>query len=115
MKDDDNKLFDGVPAVAKALGMALEAKPGRTLQIDTTKYQAYLDDPELSDAQKEQIVQALWKIILCFVDLGYGVSPLEQACGQLIESKDQGGNPDSNLLRSEDTTLSDTFNLNAAG
>ena len=56
------------------------AKP--SLGIDTAKYQAYLDDPSLSEAQKEEIVQALWSIIVSFVDLGFGVHPLQEVLGQ---------------------------------
>lgn len=114
MTDKDETLFQGVPALSKALGMALEKSSEKRIQIDTAKYQAYLDDPDLSDEQKEQIVEALWQIILCFVDLGFGISPLQQACGKLAESDDDSGNSDSALLSSNPTTLSETFNLYAA-
>lgn len=75
------------------------AKP--SLGIDTAKYQAYLDDPSLSEAQKEEIVQALWSIIVAFVDLGFGVHPLQEvlgqeACGKLGATLDVQGNKDSN-------------------
>lgn len=114
MTDNNDALFEGVPALSKALGMALEEKPGKAIQIDTAKYQAYLDDPDLSDEQKEQIVKALWQIMMAFVDLGYGISPLQQACGKLAESDDESGNSDSALLSSDPTTLTETFNVHAA-
>tara|TARA_R110000850_G_scaffold269499_1_gene401712 strand:- start:1614 stop:2171 length:558 start_codon:yes stop_codon:yes gene_type:complete len=82
------------------------AKP--SLGIDTAKYQAYLDDPALTDGQKEEIVQALWGIIVAFVDLGFGVHPLQEvlgpeACGKLGATLDVQGNKDSNESKPENT------------
>ncbi|WP_141246512.1 hypothetical protein [Actibacterium ureilyticum] len=78
------------------------AKP--SLGIDTAKYQAYLDDPSLSEAQKEEIVQALWSIIVAFVDLGFGVHPLQEvldqeACGKLGATLDDKRVKDSNEIK----------------
>lgn len=78
------------------------AKP--SLGIDTAKYQAYLDDPSLSEAQKEEIVLTLWSIIVAFVDLGFGVHPLQEvlgqeACGKLGATLDAQGNKDSNEIK----------------
>lgn len=80
---------------------ALDTAAKPSLGIDTAKYQAYLDDPSLSVAQKEEIVQALWSIIVAFVDLGFGVHPLQEvldqeACGKLGAALDVTGNKDSN-------------------
>ena len=82
------------------------AKP--SLGIDTEKYQAYLDDPALSEDQKEEIVQALWGIIVAFVDLGFGVHPLQEvlgqeACGKAEQQLDVQGNKDSNESKPENT------------
>lgn len=61
------------------------------LELDVALYQEMLDDPALTDAQKEQIIRALWDIIVAFVDLGYGVHPAQlaqNACGKLSEEGD---------------------------
>ncbi len=50
--------------------------------VDVEKYQAYLDDPNLSEEQKEEFLQAIWSIMVAFVDLGFGVHPLQEVCGQ---------------------------------
>lgn len=114
MKDKNDAPFESVPELRKALGLALNAKQKPELSVDTAKYQAYLDDPDLSDEQKEQIVEAIWKIILCFVDLGFGVSPVEQACGQVVKSEDDSGKADSDLLECKASSLTQTFNNEAA-
>ena len=53
-----------------------------TLKVDVEKYQSYLDGSDLSDAQKEEFLQSLWSIIVSFVELGYGVHPLQEVCGK---------------------------------
>ena len=56
------------------------------LTIDYALYEQYLDDSDLTDAQKREFLETLWNIIVSFVDLGFGVHPLQQAasdgCGQ---------------------------------
>ncbi len=61
-----------------------------SLTIDYDLYQHYLDNSDLTDAQKREFLDALWSIIVSFVDLGFGVHPLQQIsdanegeCGQL--------------------------------
>lgn len=87
---------------------ALNAAAKPSLGIDTAKYQAYFDDPALTDDQKEEIVQALWGIIVAFVDLGFGVHPLQEvlgpeACGKLGARLDVQDNKDSNESKPENT------------
>jgi hypothetical protein len=113
MIDDDDKAFQGAPALGKALGMALDDSRKKTLRVDTAKYAAVLDDPELTYEQKEQIIEALWCIIICFVDLGYGVAPLQEACGKLPEITDECGKDDPAMVRSKPDTLSERFKENA--
>ena len=57
----------------------------RTLTLDVDRYQKYLDDADLSEAQKQEVLEALWSIIVSFVDLGFGVHPVQHACGQPSE------------------------------
>lgn len=105
--------FDGAPVHAEALGMALEVAPKKTLQVDIEKYQAWLDDPDLSEENKDQIIRALWQIIMCFVDLGFGVAPLQEACGQVSEGEGFCGTAKQDVVKSKSHTLSENFNLTA--
>jgi hypothetical protein len=54
----------------------------RVLAVDVEKYQAYLDGSGLSPEQKEEILQSLWLIMMSFVELGFGVHPLQEVCGK---------------------------------
>lgn len=56
------------------------------IELDLQKYEALLDDENLSEVEKRELVQTLWNVIVEFVSLGFGVHPLQQAtpaCGQV--------------------------------
>lgn len=50
----------------------------RVLTLDFARYEAMLDDPDLSEEQRLEFLETLWSIIVSFVDLGYGVHPMQQ-------------------------------------
>jgi hypothetical protein len=65
-----------------SLADRFDASARRVLTVDVKKYQALLDDPTLSEAQKDEFLRALWSIVVTFVELGFGVHPLQEVCGQ---------------------------------
>lgn len=69
----------------KRLADSFDASVRPIVTVDIEKYQSYLDDPSLSVEQKEEFLQALWSIIVTFVELGFGVHPLQEVCGQNSE------------------------------
>lgn len=50
--------------------------------VDIEKYQSYLDDSNLTPEKKEEFLQAVWSIVVTYVELGFGVHPLQEVCGQ---------------------------------
>jgi len=52
-------------------------RPG--LSIDWDLYLAHLEESDLSESQKREFIQTLWSIVVSFVDLGFGIHPLQQA------------------------------------
>ena len=54
------------------------------LNIDAQKYDDLLKQTGLSSKQKNDVLQALWAIIIAFVDLGFNVSPTEDAKKKII-------------------------------
>lgn len=67
---------------SKSLGERFDLAARPVLTVDVQKYQALLDEPGLSEEQKEEFLQALWSIVVTFVELGFGVHPLQEVCGQ---------------------------------
>lgn len=86
-------------------------RPARPIVgVDLEKYKAFFDDPTLTEAQKEEFLQALWSIVVTFVELGFGVHPLQEVCGveddlssdMLEEAFDTAERPESNNTEERD-------------
>ncbi len=54
------------------------SKPSPTLSIDLEFYQNYLDDSDLTDEQKKELLETLWSVVCEFVMLGFNVHPVQQ-------------------------------------
>jgi len=90
----------------------ITSKP--VITVDYEKYAPLLDDPDLSEDQKREFLQALWNIITNFVDLGFGVHPVQLACGESKNScgesaKNHAGNTiePKSALQSKDTHITE--------
>lgn len=57
------------------------------LTIDFDLYESYLIESDLSDEEKIELMQTLWSIVMSFVDLGFGIHPMQQACEQGDENR----------------------------
>ncbi len=62
-----------------------ELPDGPMLTIDWRKYEKLLEESDLSDEEKQEFLRTLWNIIVAFVDLGFGVHPVQQACEQNLD------------------------------
>lgn len=60
--------------------MSTKTRP--VMKINIEHYQRYLDDTNISDTDKEELLETLWSIICELVELGYGVHPLQENCGE---------------------------------
>ncbi|ARE41696.1 hypothetical protein RGUI_3555 [Rhodovulum sp. P5] len=105
-----NKTFDGTPDLASALGLALQTTPMCSVGIDMAKYREVFDDPDLPDAEKDAIILALWGILVNFADLGFGVHPVQEACGKVENVIDRPAQGDSDGVDSGQNALSEDFN-----
>ncbi|MEM9128266.1 MAG: hypothetical protein AAGA97_00895 [Pseudomonadota bacterium] len=54
-----------------------------TVKVDVERYAHMLSNTDMSEDQKRQFLEALWTIIVSFIDLGFGVHPLADTCGQV--------------------------------
>jgi len=69
----------------EGLSVEFDTSANPILSVDVERYQKYLDDTDLSEAEKAEFLQSLWQVIVSFVELGFGVHPLQEVCG-----KDEG-------------------------
>ncbi len=85
----------------------------KTINIDYACYKYYLENSELSDAQKREFLDTLWSIIVGFVDLGFGVHPLQQSC-ESISVKERLPAPESGVVLDSIDQLPKTEFIKAA-
>lgn len=50
--------------------------------VNFANYREFLKDIDMTEAEKEEFLQALWDIVSSFVELGFGTHPLQEAGGQ---------------------------------
>jgi len=62
-----------------------------TLTIDWELYGQHLEDSDMSDAEKRKFIEALWSIVVSFVDLGFGVHPAQLVTGNCCEQDQRNG------------------------
>ncbi len=70
------------PLGLDGLAMTFDASAKPIITVDVERYQSFLDDTDLTEPQKAEFLQALWQIITNFVELGFGVHPLQEVCGK---------------------------------
>ncbi|PHQ71095.1 MAG: hypothetical protein COB93_03975 [Sneathiella sp.] len=89
--------------------ITIETDPPRTLSIDYERYEVYLEGSDLTDVQKQEFIEALWHIIVGFVDLGFAVESTENSCGQNSELPSQLHSPMRDRVHSKDQRLAQRF------
>ena len=52
-------------------------RPALTLNVDD--YRQYVEALHLSEEQEQELLETLWTVIVSFVDLGFGIEPVQQA------------------------------------
>jgi len=60
-------------------------KPWPLLTIDYALYEKVLEDSNASDEEKREFIETLWNVIVNFIDLGFEIHPLQQACEQPLD------------------------------
>ena len=83
------------------------------LSIDWGLYRRTLEDTELSDEDKEAFIEALWTIMVAFVDLGFRLNPLPEICGEIDPLAALAEKSVLDMVNSQHTTKS--FNMVAIG
>lgn len=55
------------------------AIPYPALTMDWDIFGDFLDNSNLSDDEKREFAETIWYIVVTFVDLGFGIEPVQQA------------------------------------
>lgn len=89
-------------------------KPKLAIQFDAQEFTHFLDETDLTEEQKLEYIQTIWSIVLQFIDMGFGLHPLQtalgqQACGQFDETALLCSTADSDALDSPHPVLCKSF------
>ncbi len=95
------------PQSKKTIKQDSSAIPSLTLDIG--RYDEFLQECDWSDQQKAEFLNALWSIVIAFVDMGFGMDATQAACGKLLESAFGNMFDDSHDVESEVSALPDNF------
>lgn len=57
------------------------------LRFDWTDWLPYLEDQDIPDEQKRELIETLWSIVVAFVDLGWKLNPESEICGEALDLK----------------------------
>lgn len=47
--------------------------------IDVDYYQRVIDDPDVSEERKRELIKIIGNIVMSFIDLGFGIHPVQLA------------------------------------
>lgn len=53
-----------------------------SLTIDWELYAAMLEDSDMPLEKQKELIETLWSIVVAFVDMGFGLNPIQQICGE---------------------------------
>lgn len=79
--------------------------------VDFDKYLSYAEKWDMSDEQKRELIATLYSIMFGFVDLGFGVDVVNQACGK---TENKPGKPTltaSNGVKCQHKLLTERFEI----
>ena len=90
------------------------AKEKLAIQFDAREFAHFLADLDATEAQKLEYIETLWTIVLHFIDMGFGIHPLQmalgqQACGQFDDAAALCGNADSDMVESSHSDFCKDF------
>lgn len=75
--------------------------PFSPLTFNPNPYLRYFAGSDLSDDQKQILLEELWGIMVAFVDMGFGISPIQQAMDKSPEEKSSLASGFSDVVKSK--------------
>lgn len=75
----DKDKLESFNTSAEAGLISASANNPRDVYIDYARYEHLLENSDLTEDQKQEFLGVLWNLVVNFVDLGFGVHPMQQA------------------------------------
>jgi len=87
----------------------IETDKALNVEINFEAYLPYLEDKDISDEDKHALIEAVFRIMGAFVDFGFGIHPVQTACGQTQNNTLQVPQTKQNPVKWSDLFLSENF------
>lgn len=87
-------------------------KNNKDLELDVEFYQQYLNDKNINEAYKKELIETVWSLIQHFVKCGYRVHPMQSShnnCEQFEKSASGVPQDDSDQVESVNKDLVEAF------
>ena len=79
----NTEIVDASPPQDETQGLQVVDPAGRpALTLNVDDYRQYVEDMGLSEEQEQELLETLWTIIVQFVDLGFGIEPVQQVIAE---------------------------------
>jgi len=88
------------------VGRTEAAPAGSDAPFEEEKYLPELENADLTDEQKSELLQALWSIMKTFVDLGFGVNSIHRFLPELAAESSES---EADRVESENQTCRAQF------
>jgi hypothetical protein len=59
-------------------------------EFTTAEFREYVDDLDITDDQKDELLRALWSVAVAFVDLDWGVESIQHAMASVELAPEEG-------------------------
>ncbi|RIJ31059.1 hypothetical protein [Henriciella algicola] len=96
-------------AINKAQKERQAEKKKPSFSIDFDKYLPYLEDSEIPESEKLQLIETLYAIMRSLVDIGFDIHPIGDGCGQVSKAARKFTPDSGNSVKSEADTLAPRF------
>lgn len=83
--------------------------------IDFEAYLPYLEDEDIPEEQKRELIEILFNIMMGFADIAFGISPPQNVCGQLPEIESEHHFTADTMLQLENRKTTKQFKSAAKG
>lgn len=82
-----------------AVANSASGKP--SLKIDLREFLHHLEEMDGTEEEKLQLLGIIADVMVPFVEMGFGIHPIQQSCGQDFESAAEPAQADSGMLESK--------------
>ena len=113
MTDDKKAPFEHSTSALDAYGASLNFED-RIASFDLELIERIRVELDVPEDEWMEYLKMLYILMVSFVDAGWGLSPLQQACGKDDEIVDQGSKAELGVVSCQATTLCENFSNKAA-